>query len=156
LGPWQYPEKFIPLFITNLLENKKVPLYGDGRNEREWMYVEDVSRALDLLLQKGEPGEVYNVGSGQVKENWEVATQILRYLKKDSSSIVNVTDRPGHDFRYCLDWSKIKTLGFEPAYTFERALKETIEWYKQNRWWWEKIKQSEEFGEYYKRQYPMP
>lgn len=153
LGPWQYPEKFIPLFITNLLENKKVPLYGEGRNEREWIYVEDVARALDLLLQKGEPGEVYNVGSGQVKENWEVATQILQYLKKDSSSIVNITDRPGHDFRYCLDWSKIKKLGFEPRYTFERALKETIEWYKTNRSWWEDIRQSSSFQHYYQKQY---
>lgn len=153
IGPWQYPEKFIPLFITNLLENQKVPLYGRGRNEREWIYVKDVCRALDLLLEKGEPGEVYNVGTGQVKENWEVATQILQYLKKDSSYIVNVEDRPGHDLRYALDWSKIKKLGFEPEYTFERSLKETIEWYKEHRSWWEPIKHSADFKGYYQQQY---
>ncbi|MBI3335445.1 MAG: dTDP-glucose 4,6-dehydratase [Candidatus Portnoybacteria bacterium] len=154
IGPWQYPEKFIPLFITNLLENKKVPLYGKGRNQREWIWVGDVSLALDLLMQRGAPGEVYNIGTGEEKENWEIATQIVQYLDKDQSSIVNVKDRPGHDFRYALDFSKIKALGFSPQYSFSRALKETIEWYKQNRWWWEKIKQSEEFGEYYRRQYP--
>jgi len=152
-GAWQYPEKFIPLFITNLLENKKVPLYGHGRNQREWIYTDDVSTALDLLLQKGAPGEVYNIGTGQLKENWEVATQILQYLKKDSAFIVNVDDRPGHDLRYSVDWSKIKKLGFEPQYTFERGLKETIEWYKNNRAWWEPIKYSPEFQAYYKKQY---
>lgn len=153
MGPWQYPEKFIPLFITNLLENQKVPLYGKGRNEREWIHVSDVCEALALLLEKGEPGEVYNIGSGQSKENWEVATHILRYLKKDSSYIVNVADRPGHDLRYALDCSKIKKLGFEPRYTFERGLKETIEWYKANRSWWEPIKHSPDFKGYYQKQY---
>lgn len=153
IGPWQYPEKFIPLFITNLLENKKIPLYGEGRNEREWIYVQDVCSALELLLQKGVPGEVYNIGSGQRKENWEVATQIVQLVGKDSSSIVNVSDRPGHDFRYALDWTKIQKLGFKPKYTFERALKETVDWYKKNRSWWEEIKQSPEFQEYYRKQY---
>jgi len=153
-GPWQHPEKFIPLFITNLLENKKVPLYGSGRNQREWIYTEDVCLALDVLLRKGEPGEVYNVGTGGEKENWEVAIQIVKALGKDESSIVKVTDRPGHDLRYALSWSKIQALGFTPQITFERGIKETIEWYKQNRWWWEKIKQSEEFREYYEKQYP--
>lgn len=153
IGPWQHPEKFIPLFITNLLDNQKAPLYGNGRNEREWIYTADVCRALDLLIEKGEPGEVYNIGSGQLKENWEVATQIAQHLKKDSSYIVKVEDRPGHDLRYCVDWSKIKKLGFEPKYTFEKALKETIEWYKENRSWWEPIKKSSDFKGYYQKQY---
>lgn len=155
IGPWQHPEKFIPLFITNLLENKKVPLYGKGRNQREWIWVGDVSLALDLLIQRGVQGEVYNIGTGEEKENWEVATQIVKILGKDTDAIVNVVDRPGHDFRYALDFSKIKALGFTPRYSFSRALKETIEWYKQNRWWWEKIKSSEEFQGYYERQYPQ-
>ncbi len=152
-GPWQYPEKFIPLFITNLLDNKKVPLYGNGRNAREWIYVEDVSRALDLIIQKGVPGEVYNIGTSHEKENWEIATFIIQQLGKDNASIVNVTDRPGHDLRYALNWSKMKKLGFTPKYSFERGLKETIEWYKKNRSWWESIKRSREFQEYYQRQY---
>lgn len=153
-GPWQHPEKFIPLFITNLIEGKKAPLYGNGRNQREWIYVDDVCGALSLLLQKGKVGEAYNIGSGSEKENWEVATHILRILGKDASFIVKTQDRPGHDARYALSSSKIKKLGFVPRFSFERGLKETIEWYKTNRQWWEKIKQSGEFQEYYKRQYP--
>lgn len=154
-GPWQHPEKFIPLFITNLLENKKVPLYGHGRNAREWIYVDDVARALDLLIQRGIPGEVYNIGTSHEKENWEIATLIIQQLGKDSSLIVNVGDRPGHDLRYALDWAKMKKLGFAPKYTFDRALKETIEWYKKNRLWWSEIKNSSEFREYYEKQYPQ-
>lgn len=154
IGPWQHPEKFIPLFVTNLLENKKVPLYGGGRNKREWIYVEDVAAALDLLLQKGIPGETYNIGSGEEKENWEVATHILQLLDRDASFIVKTKDRPGHDARYALSSSKIKKLGFTPRFSFERALKETIAWYKINKRWWEKIKGSPEFQEYYQRQYP--
>lgn len=153
IGPWQYPEKFIPLFVTNLLENKKVPLYGGGRNKREWIYVDDVALALDLILQKGVPGERYNIGSVEEKENWEVAAQIVQYMGKESESIASTKDRPGHDLRYALSSRKIGTLGFAPKYSFDRALKETIEWYKNNRSWWEAIKRSEGFQEYYKRQY---
>lgn len=153
-GPWQHPEKFMPLFITNLIEGKKVPLYGNGRNQREWIYIEDVCNALSLLLQKGNVGEVYNIGSGHEKENWEVATHLLQLLGKDERFIVKTQDRPGHDVRYALSSAKIKKLGFVPNFSFERGLKETIAWYKTNKQWWGKIKNSSEFQEYYKKQYP--
>ncbi len=139
-GLYQYPEKLIPLFITNLLENKKVPLYGKGENIREWIYVLDNCRAIDLVLQKGKIGEIYNIGSGEEKRNIEIAKILLKELKKDENYIEYIKDRPGHDFRYSLDWTKIRKLGFRPKYSFEKAIKETIKWYKENRWWWKKLK----------------
>ncbi len=151
-GPYQYPEKIIPLFITNLLEGKKVPLYGRGLNKRDWLYVLDNCRAIDLILHKGKIGEIYNIASGYELTNLELTKIILKELNKDESWIEFVKDRPGHDFRYALDCSKIKKLGWRPIYQFKKAIKETIDWYKKNQWWWKKLK-SGKFLEYYKRQY---
>ena len=151
-GPYQFPEKAIPLFITNLLENKKVPLYGTGGNIRDWLYVLDNCSGIDIVLHKGKPGEIYNVGGGNEKANIEIAKIILKELKKDDSFIEYVKDRLGHDFRYSLDTRKIRKLGWKPKYKFEKAIKETIKWYKENTAWWKKIK-SGEYLEYYKKQY---
>jgi len=130
-GPCQYPEKLIPLFIANLLKNRKVPLYASGENIREWVYVEDNCRAIDLVLHKGRLGEIYNIGSNCLKSNLEVTKMLLRLLNKDETFIKYVPDRPGHDFRYCLDTSKIrKELNWKPKYSFEKGIKKTIEFYK--------------------------
>ncbi|MFA6992055.1 MAG: dTDP-glucose 4,6-dehydratase [Candidatus Gracilibacteria bacterium] len=139
-GPYQYPEKIIPLFVTNLLCGKKVPLYGDGQNVREWLYTEDHCYAIDLILHGGKSGEVYNIGSGHGVKNIDLTHEILRYLGKSEKMIKCVKDRLGHDFRYAINATKIKQeLGFFPKYQFEEALKETINWYKNNKWWWKKL-----------------
>lgn len=153
IGPYQYPEKVIPLFITNLIEGKKVPVYGKGDQVREWIYTKDYCRALDLILHKAKAGSVYNIGTGQRKQNIEVTKKILKLLGKDESSIEYVKDRPGHDVRYAVNFDKLKKeLGWSPEYDFDRALEETVEWYKKNEKWWKKIK-SGEYLEYYKKQY---
>lgn len=139
-GPYQYPEKLIPLFITNLLDDEKVPVYGTGQNVRDWIYVLDHCRAIDFILQHGEVGEIYNVGGGAEKTNLEITEKILGILGKDGSMIEHVNDRPGHDFRYSLDCSKLKNLGWVPEYNFEDALEKTIGWYIENEWWWRKLK----------------
>ncbi len=139
-GPYQFPEKLIPLFATNLLEGKKVPVYGTGKNIRDWLYVLDHCRAIDFILQHGEPGEVYNIGGGAEKTNLEITEKILELLGKDESMIEYVPDRKGHDFRYSLDFGKLRALGWEPAYTFDDALAATIEWYAENEWWWRPLK----------------
>ncbi len=139
-GPYQYPEKLIPRFITNLLEDRKVPVYGTGRNVRDWIYVLDHCRAIDFIIQKGNPGEIYNIGSGNEKMNIEITGKILELLGKNKSMIQFVEDRKGHDLRYSLDFSKIKKLGWKPAYDFDTALSKTVQWYSKNRWWWEKLK----------------
>lgn len=152
-GPYQFPEKLIPLFITNLLEGKKVPLYGDGMNIRDWLYVEDHCEAIDLIIHKGKIGETYCVGGNSEKTNKEITYKILELMGKDESSIEFVRDRPGHDRRYAIDFSKIKTeLSWEPKMTFGEGLKKTIKWYKNNEEWWKKIK-SGKYLEYYQRQY---
>lgn len=151
-GPYQYPEKFIPLFITNLLEDKKVPVYGDGKQSREWIYVMDFCRALDFTLHYGKIGEVYNIGTGYEMKNIDTVSIILDYLGKGENYIEYVKDRPGHDVRYSLDCSKLRQLGWHPVYTFKEALHDTIEWYKNNLDWWKKLK-SGEYLEYYKKQY---
>jgi len=151
-GPYQYPEKLIPLFITNLLEDKKAPLYGEGKNIREWIYVLDHCNAIDFLLHKGKLGQVYNIGSGVEKQNIQITKLILSELGLGSKMIEQVKDRPGHDLRYALDSSKIKKLGWQPEYKFEEAVRETIRWYKNNDWWWKPLK-SGEYLEYYKKQY---
>lgn len=152
-GPYQYPEKIIPLFVTNLLEGKKVPLYGRGLNVRTWIYTEDYCRILDLILHKGRVGEIYNVGTNDETPNIDLARIILRYLDEDDSFIEYVKDRPGHDWRYFLDWSKIKKeFGWEPKMSFEEGIKKTIGWYKENEWWWRKLKATK-FKEYYTAQY---
>jgi dTDP-glucose 4,6-dehydratase len=151
-GPYQYPEKMIPLFITNLLENNKVPLYGTGKNIRDWLYVLDNCAGIDIVLHKGEIGEIYNIGGSNEKTNLEITKIILKELNKDESCIKYVKDRPGHDFRYAVDAGRIRQFGWKSKYRFAEVLKETIKWYQNNRWWWEKIK-SGEYLKYYKKQY---
>ena len=152
-GPNQYPEKVVPLFVTNLLENKKVPLYGDGLNVRDWLYVLDNCEAIDLTLHKGKEGEIYNIGGGIELPNIELTKALLKFLEKDESHIEYVKDRPGHDRRYSLDSTKIKEkLGWQPKFKFDYGLYLTIDWYKKNEWWWKPLK-SGEYLEYYKKQY---
>jgi len=151
-GPYQFPEKLIPLFITNLLEDKKVPVYGKGDNVREWIHTSDHARAIDLILHKGELGEVYNIGTGNEKTNMEITNLILEIMGKDDDEIEYVKDRPGHDWRYAIDNSKIKALGFKPEVDFKQGLTELVDWYKENRKWWEDIK-SGEYKNYYNKQY---
>jgi len=153
-GPYQFPEKLIPLAITNLLEGKKVPVYGDGFYVRDWLYVEDHCRAIDLILEKGKLGETYCVG-GLTEDinNLEVVKKILKTLGKSEDDLEYVKDRLGHDRRYALDWSKIKNeLGWKPLYGFDDWLEKTINWYKQNEKWWKDVK-SGEYQKYYKDQY---
>lgn len=138
-GPNQYPEKVIPLFITNLLQNKKAPLYADGMNVRDWLYVVDNCEAIDLIMHKGSGGEIYNIGAGSETTNIELTHAILALLEKDESMIEYVKDRPGHDKRYALDITKIKELGWRPRHDFKYALELTIEWYKNNKAWWQNI-----------------
>jgi len=151
-GPYQYPEKLIPLLITNLLEGRKIPLYGNGLNVRDWTYVLDNCKAMDLILHHGKIGEIYNIGARNEKINLEIAKIILKELGKDDSYIEFVKDRKGHDKRYSLDSSKLKALGWKPDYDFDEALKSTIRWYIKNKNWWQKIKSSA-YKKYYKKQY---
>ena len=152
-GPYQFPEKLIPLFITNALAQEPLPLYGDGLNIRDWIQVEDHCRAIDLILHQGAIGEIYNIGGGAEKTNLELTRIILKKLNRPETLIRYVKDRPGHDRRYAIDPGKLKReLGWKPLYTFERGIEETIRWYGENRWWWEKIK-SGEYREYYQRMY---
>jgi dTDP-glucose 4,6-dehydratase len=139
-GPFQYPEKLIPLFITNLLENKQVPLMGKGENVRDWIHVEDNCRAIYLVLNKGKPGNIYNIAGECQKTNLEITTAILRMLKKEKTWIKEIPHRPGHDFRYAMDCKKIKNLGWRQQIGFEEGIKKTIEWYKENQDWWKELK----------------
>lgn len=153
-GPFQFPEKFIPLAITNILEDKKVPVYGDGLYVRDWLYVIDHCRAIDLVLNKGKVGETYLVG-GMTKDisNLEVIKKILKIMDKDESFIEHVKDRLGHDRRYAVDWSKIKNeLGWKPLHSFDEWLERTVDWYKNNENWWKRLK-SKKFQKYYQEQY---
>lgn len=143
-GPYQYPEKLIPLFITNALENKALPLYGDGKNVRDWLYVKDNCTAIDFVLQKGVTGEVYNIGGGNEKRNDEITLEILRILEKPENLIKYVEDRTGHDRRYSLDSSKLTALGWKPLKSFNEAMEETVNWYLKNENWWRKIKEKRE------------
>jgi dTDP-glucose 4,6-dehydratase len=139
-GPYQYPEKLIPLFITNAMEDNRLPLYGDGMNVRDWLFVTDNCAAIDLVLREGEPGEIYNIGGGQERTNLEITHGILRALGKPESLIERVPDRLGHDRRYSLDFSKLAGLGYSPRTDFENMLAETVRWYVDNRSWWEPLK----------------
>ena len=138
-GPFQFPEKMIPLFITNLLQGKKVPLYGDGKNVRDWLFVEDNCRAIELCLKKGKSGEAYNIGGGNEKTNIELTKIILKELGMGEGMIDFVADRPGHDRRYALDFSKVQELGYSPVKNFGQKIMETISWYKENRNWWKPL-----------------
>lgn len=139
-GPRAYPEKIIPLFITNLMDGKKVPVFGEGKQIRDWLYVEDHCRAIDLLLRKGAHGQVYNVGGGQECTNISLTRRILKGMGLDESYIEFVQDRPGHDYRYSLDCSKLKRLGWRPEFVLEKGLQQTIDWYLNNEDWWRPIK----------------
>ena len=138
-GPYQFPEKLIPFFVTNLLLGKNVPVYGTGKNVRDWIYVLDHCRAIDCILFQGTAGEIYNIGSDNEKTNIEITHQILKILKKDASSIEFVKDRSGHDWRYSLDFSKLRAIGWRPQTAFETALEETVEWYVQHKGWWQPL-----------------
>ncbi len=153
-GPYHFPEKLIPLAITNVMEGKKIPIYGDGLYVRDWLYVEDHARAIDVVLQKGKIGETYVVGGmTELAPNIDIARKILKLLGKDESEIEYVKDRPGHDRKYDVDWTKIhRELGWEPLHSFDEWLEKTVIWYQENQEWWKRIK-SGEYAEYYKKQY---
>ena len=139
-GPYQYPEKLIPLFITNLMDDRKVPVYGSGMNIRDWIHVDDHCSGIDFVLNNGKTGEVYNIGGGSELTNLDITHRILAALGKDESMIEYVEDRKGHDFRYSLDCNKLKKMGWKPKHDFDSALDSTIAWYVDNRWWWEPLK----------------
>lgn len=152
-GPYHFPEKLIPLAITNILEGKSVPVYGDGLQVRDWLYVEDHCRAIDMILEKGKIGEMYCIGGNGEKENIWIVKKLLELLDSDESMIEYVKDRPGHDRRYAINFDKIKTeLGWEPSVTLEEGLAQTVEWFKQNEAWWKNVK-SGEYQKYYQEQY---
>jgi len=153
-GPYQFPEKLIPLTITNLLEGKKVPIYGDGKNVRDWLYTDDHCKAVDLTLEKGKVGQTYCIG-GMADDisNLELVQKIIKIMNKSADSIEFVKDRPGHDRRYAVDWSKAKQeLGYQPEHDLDTYLKKTIDWYIQNKSWWQSVK-SGEYKQYYQKQY---
>lgn len=152
-GPYHFPEKLIPLAITNILEGKSVPVYGDGLQVRDWLYVEDHCRAIDMILEKGKIGETYCIGGNGEKENIWIVKKLLEFLGSDESMIEYVKDRPGHDRRYAINFDKIKTeLGWEPSVTLEEGLAQTVEWFQQNESWWKNVK-SGEYQKYYQEQY---
>ncbi len=152
IGPYQYPEKVVPLFVTNAIDNIPLPLYGDGKQQRDYQFVFDHCEGIDLVLHKGKIGEAYNVGTGREIYNIDMARMVLQMLGKPESLIHHVVDRPGHDRRYSLDVNKLRVLGWEPGHMFEEALGKTVKWYVDNEWWWRKLK-SGEYKEYYQRQY---
>ena len=153
-GPNQFPEKVIPLFITNLIDDLPVPLYGDGLNERDWLHVLDHCRAVDAVLSRGTSGEVYNIGGGNHVRNIDLTRRILALLGKPESLITRVPDRPGHDRRYSLDTTKLQALGWTPHVSFDTGLAETVAWYRGNEWWWRPIKEQDPgFKAYYQSQY---
>jgi dTDP-glucose 4,6-dehydratase len=151
-GPYQYPEKLIPLFVTNAIDEQPLPLYGDGRNVRDWLYVLDNCAAIDLVLRKGGEGEVYNIGGGHEIENVDLTHQILELTGRPRSLIRPVTDRPGHDRRYSVDSTKIRALGWTPCHGFDDALAVTVSWYREHEAWWRPLK-SGGFRAYYEKQY---
>jgi dTDP-glucose 4,6-dehydratase len=151
-GPWQYPEKLIPLMVLNALHGDKLPVYGDGMQVRNWIFVEDFARGIGFALEHGEPGEVYNVGGPDECPNLEVVERIIELTDNDESLIEYVTDRPGHDRRYSLSSDKIRELGWEPRVRFAEGLERTVAWYRDNRPWWEPIR-SGDYRAYYERQY---
>ena len=153
-GPHQFPEKVIPLFITNLIEGRKVPLYGDGLNVRDWLHVEDHCRAIDLVIERGADGEVYNIGGGNEVPNIDLTHRLVDLLGADRSMIQPVSDRQGHDRRYALDTGKLRALGWQPEVPFEEGLARTVAWYRENDWWWRPIKEQDAaFRAYYDAQY---
>ena len=153
-GPRQFPEKMIPLFVSNALDNLPLPLYGDGRHSRDWLHVTDHCRALDILIERGRPGETYNVGGGGELENVALTRMILELLDRPASLVRHVPDRPGHDRRYRLDSGKLQALGWTPQIEFGSGLRAVVEWYRDNEWWWRPIKEDDPaFRAYYAHQY---
>jgi dTDP-glucose 4,6-dehydratase len=153
-GPYQYPEKVIPLFVTHALDDVPVPLYGDGMNVRDWLHVDDHCAALELLLEKGVPGETYNIGGGNEVRNIDLTRRILSLVDRPESLIRPVTDRPGHDRRYSLDCAKLRALGWSPRVPFEEGLRRTVEWYRAHEAWWRPIKEeSPAFRDHYRKHY---
>jgi dTDP-glucose 4,6-dehydratase len=153
-GPRQYPEKVIPLFVTNALEDKPLPLYGDGLQVRDWLHVEDHCRALDLVLHEGVLGETYNVGGGYELPNLELTRKVLQILGKPESLVTHVADRPGHDRRYSLDTTKLRALGWSPSVPFDEGLRATVDWYRENPGWWQRIKSgSAEYRRFHEQHY---
>ena len=153
-GPYQFPEKVIPLFVTNAIDDIPLPLYGDGRNVRDWLHVDDHCRAIDLLIDAATDGEVYNIGGGNDIMNVELTSRILALAGKPASLIKPVADRKGHDRRYCLDTGKLRQLGWTPKVPFADGLAQTVAWYRQNEWWWRPIKENDAaFRTYYAQQY---
>jgi dTDP-glucose 4,6-dehydratase len=153
IGPYQYPEKRVPLYITNAIDDAHLPIYGNGLQVRDHLHVEDHCAAIDLVLHQGKIGEVYNVGGANEANGLEVARTILAHLDKPEALIQFIDDRPGHDQRYALDDGKIRALGWVPQYDFHTAMTQTVEWYVENQEWWRKIKASEDYQTYYRRQY---
>jgi dTDP-glucose 4,6-dehydratase len=153
-GPYQFPEKVIPLFITNALDDVPVPLYGEGLNIRDWLHVTDHCRGIDVVIERGTPGEVYNIGGGNEVRNVDLTRALLRLAERPDSLIKPVQDRLGHDLRYSLDTTKLKQLGWKPEVAFEEGLKDTVRWYRDNEWWWRPIKEADPaFRAYYQAQY---
>jgi len=153
IGPYQYPEKVVPLFVTNAIDGLPLPLYGDGRQVRDYQYVGDHCEAIDLVLHAGEIGDIYNIGTGSEMRNIDMTHLVLELLGQPESLIQPVRDRPGHDRRYALDVTKIRGLGWEPDHTCEEAVEATVRWYVENEWWWRPIKSGARYQEYYKQQY---
>jgi dTDP-glucose 4,6-dehydratase len=153
VGPYQYPEKVVPLFVTNAMDDLPLPLYGDGRQMRDYQYVLDHCEAIDAVLHRGHEGEIYNVGTGSEMANIDMAHLILDLLGKPHSLIQPVRDRPGHDRRYALDVSKLQALGWESRHSCAQAIEKAAQWYVDNEWWWRKIKSGEHYRDYYRRQY---
>jgi dTDP-glucose 4,6-dehydratase len=151
-GPYQYPEKFLPVIILNALQDRPIPLYGDGRQRRDWLYVDDHCAAIELLLARGEPGTAYNIGGGNERENRVLAERVLDLLGKPHSLIQSVPDRPGHDRRYAVDGGRLAALGWQPARPFEAALEATVRWYVDNESWWQRL-QDADYQDYYRRNY---
>ena len=153
-GPYQYPEKLIPLFVTNAIDGQPLPLYGDGRNVRDWLYVKDHAAAIDFLLDAGEPGETYNIAGGNEAENIDITRRVLELLGRPESLIRFVDDRPGHDRRYSLDAGKLARLGFRSSTPFEEGLEETVRWYREREDWWRPVKERDAaYREFYRTQY---
>jgi dTDP-glucose 4,6-dehydratase len=152
-GPNQYPEKVLPLFVTNALDREPLPLYGDGRQVRDWLHVEDHCTGIEVVLRDGRAGEIYNIAAGEEHENRELTERILEYTGADRSLVRRVADRAGHDRRYALDTGKLRSLGWQPSWTWEDGIRDTVAWYRDNRGWWEPIKRSGGYRDYYERQY---
>jgi dTDP-glucose 4,6-dehydratase len=152
-GPNQYPEKILPLFTTNALDGEPLPLYGDGRQIRDWLHVDDHCAGIELVLRSGESGAVYNIGADEPHENMELTQKILEHTAADPSLVRHVDDRAGHDRRYAVDTTKLRGLGWAPRRSWDDGIRDTVEWYRDNRDWWEPIKRSGGYREYYDRQY---